>query len=166
MAKQNACPTCNGGGQIKTPDGSLWQPCWKCDGSGDDPGIEVFTTLTFKGTIPASQTLLQQRIVNGSGTLIRIKMLTRFKTGDFRIRLFDSDGNYYSSSGIAGASTNDRVRDACIFGDGQLPFLVVPFLMIPNGGFIGFDLEDVSGANNPIELNFHGAKVRPTPSQQ
>ena len=83
-------------------------------------------------------------------------------TGAFRIRLFDSGGRGYSSSGQGGA--NDRVRAECTTGDGQLPFLIVPHIEIPPSGFIGFDLEDVSGAPNTVHLAFIGAKVYPTPA--
>ena len=141
----------------------MWQPCFHCDGDGGDPGVERF--FQYKNspiTLTALQTMQNQRIVISGDADFRVKMLMRKATGSFRIRMYDSSGHYFSSSGEGG--TNDRVPDNCLFGDGQLPFLVVPFIIIPAGGFIAFDLEDTSNAANTIELVFTGAKVYATPS--
>jgi hypothetical protein len=157
------CPQCKGKGQVKNPNGSLYQVCPYCGGDGQDPGVERFFEYKWPAfQLTALQLLPNQRIVISGDSDFRIKMLMRRKTGDFRIRLYDSSGHYYSSSGEGG--TNDRVPDVCLFGDGQLPFLVVPHIMIPAGGFIAFDLEDLSNANNTIELVFGGAKVYATPT--
>ena len=119
--------------------------------------VERFFTYPFEVTLGASATLLNQRIVvNGDAPFV-IKQLTRTKTGDFKIRLHDNEGRYYSSAGEGGG--NDRVRDACIFGDGSLPFILVPPITIPPSGSISFDLEDVSGAPNTVHLCFVGAKL-------
>lgn len=132
------------------------------EGLGQAPGpaddfVERFFSYIYQVALTSNQVLLNQRIVvNGDAPFV-IKALTREKTGDFRIRLFDNEGRYYSSSGEGG--TNDRVRDDCLFGDGSLPFLVVPEIWIPPGGTIGFDLEDVSGSGNTVHLCFLGAKI-------
>lgn len=154
------CPACNGAEKIKSPDGSKWQTCWKCEGAGEDPGIPRFFEYVYQGNLTANQALLNQRVVTNGDAPFRLKLLMRTKTGDFRIRLYDSANRYYSSAGEGG--TNDRVRDACLFGDASLPFIVVPHIIIPAGGFIGFDLEDISGANNLIHLVFAGDKVYPS----
>lgn len=157
------CPTCKGQATVKTPDGRLWQRCPTCDGTGNDPGVERFFEYKYLVTLTSNQLLSNQRIVISGDADFRIKLLMRRKTGDFRIRLYDSAGHYYSSSGEGG--TNDRVPDVCLFGDGQLPFLVVPFIDTPAGGFIAFDLEDLSGSSNTLELVFGGSKVYPTPTK-
>lgn len=155
------CPLCKGSGELIGGTG-LRQACWKCDGTGEDPGLERFFAYIYQNALTANQVLLNQRIVINGDAPFRIKLLTRTKTADFRIRLFDSVNHYYSSSGEGG--TNDRVRDTCLFGDGSLPFILVPHISIPAGGYIGFDLEDVSGAPNTIHLAFEGAKVYPSPA--
>src|SRR6185312_7636259 len=129
----NPCPVCHGAGTIKTPSGSQYQACPKCDGDGLDPGVERFFQYKFLTTpaLTANQLLQNQRIVISGDADFRIKMLMRKATGSFRIRLYDGSGHYYSSSGEGG--TNDRVPDDCLFGDGQLPFLLVPFVDIPAG---------------------------------
>lgn len=156
------CPACKGQGMIPSPDGRQWQICPMCDGAGSDPGIEREFTYLFQIQLTALQVLLNQRIVINGDAPFRVKFRTRTSSGGFRIRIYDSVGQYYSSSGEGG--TNDRVRDACVFGDGSLPFPVVPRILIPAGGFIGFDLEDVSNANNTVHLAFVGAKVYPSPT--
>ncbi len=161
MAAIRACTVC-GGSKVVSVDGRTAQVCPMCQGSGEDPGVERFFSYLYEFTLSANQILLNQRIVTNGDAPFRIKLLTRVKSGDFRIRLFDSQNHYYSSSGEGG--TNDRVRDDCIFGDGQLPFIVVPHIDIPAGGYIGFDLEDVSGASNLVHLVFSGAKIYPTPT--
>lgn len=159
------CPTCGGSGQIKTPSGNLWQKCWMCDGSGKDPGVERFFEYIFDITLTANQLLPNQRIVVNGDAPFLLKMNMSYQTGIFRARLFDNQNQYLSSAGQGGqGSTVDRVINTCIFGTGTLPFIVVPFIVFPAGGFIGFDLEDLSGANNTIHLAFAGAKLYPTPT--
>ncbi|MBK8200733.1 MAG: hypothetical protein IPK75_20545 [Acidobacteria bacterium] len=152
------CTYCNGARVVENRAQQL-QACPICEGTGFEPGEERFFTYIYQVTLTALQVLLNQRIVTNGDADFRIKLNTRTATGGFRIRLFNNEGQYYSSSGEGG--TNDRVRDSLIFGDGSLPFIVVPHIFIPKGGSIGFDLEDVSNANNTIQLAFSGAKVYP-----
>lgn len=161
MATGKNCPFCKGD-KIVVNQGGAYQTCPVCAGNGEDPGVERFFTYIYQVALTANQVLSNQRIVVNGDAPFRLKLLTRVKTGDFRIRLFDSQNHYYSSSGEGG--TNDRVRDACIMGDGQLPVIIVPHIDIPAGGYIGFDLEDISAAPNTVHLAFIGAKVYPTPS--
>lgn len=156
----NKCPRCKGRGEVTTPGGQLYQVCPLCGGTGEDPGLERFFAYTHDQALTANQVLQNQRIVIQGDAPFRLKILNRVSTGAFRIRLFDSGGRGYSSAGQGG--TNDRVAAACLAGDGQLPGLLVPHIDVPAGGFIGFDLEDTSGAPNEVHLAFVGAKVYPT----
>lgn len=155
-----ACPVCNGQ-KVVTAPGQGAQVCPMCGGTGEDPGVERFFVYIYEFELAALQLLQNQRIVVNGDAPFRIKLLTRTKVGDFKIRLFDSQNHYYSSGGEG--STNDRVRDACVFGDGQLPFIVVPHIDIPAGGYIGFDLENLVAGKNLVHLAFIGAKVYPSP---
>lgn len=154
--KQN-CRQCNGSGQIKTPNGQLWQVCTRCDGTGEDPGSERWFTYVANISLLANGLLQNQRVVINGDADFRLKLLTCTKTGAFDIRLFDSSGRYFSSGGEG--ATNDRVQDSCLFGDGQLPYIVVPHIVIPAGGFLGFDIADLSAAPNSVHIAFHGAKI-------
>lgn len=157
------CPRCGGRGEVQTPSGQLWQVCPLCGGSGEDPGVERFFVYATDVSLLANQNLPNQRIVISGDAPFRIKIVNRVSTGAFRIRLFDTTGRGYASSGQGG--TNDRVRAECVTGDGQLPFPIWPYIEIPIGGYIGFDLEDVSAAPNSVHLAFVGAKVYPTPTK-
>lgn len=160
MSLFGVCPICKGKQMIQGPSGL--QICPKCDGTGDDPGVEVspfFYVQQFNLT--ALQLLPNQRVVMLGTAPFRLKLLTRTKTGDFRFRMFDSSSRFYSSSGPGG--TNDLVRDSCMFGDGSLPFVIAPHPVIDKSGFLGFDLQDVSNANNAIELCFTGALLVASP---
>lgn len=159
MNNNNVCPICQGQKVVAINGGAVL--CPMCDGTGEDPGVERFFSYIYETTLSANQILLNQRIVINGDAPFRVKLLTLVKTGDFRVRLFDSQNHYYSSSGEGG--TNDRVRDSCLFGIGALPFILVPHIDIPPGGYIGFDLEDVSASSNLVHLVFHGSKVYPTP---
>ena len=157
------CPICKGQKHLRTPDNSLWQMCWNCDGTGRDPGDERFFLYPFVATIQANQLLPNQHIVTTGDAPFRIKMWTRQSTGPFKIQIRDSQlQNLIQGGTDAGGGTNDRCRVECCFGDGSLPFLVVPHPVIPAGQLIIFDLEDVSGAPNTINLAFIGAKVYPS----
>lgn len=153
------CPICQGQKLLQSQMGA--QMCPMCDGSGEDPGVERFFGYVFETNLTALQVLQNQRIVVNGDAPFRIKLLTRVSTGNFKIRLFDSQNHYYSSSGEGG--TNDRIMDRCLFGDGQLPFILVPHIDIPAGGYVGFDLEDVSNSGNLIHIAFLGSKIYPTP---
>jgi hypothetical protein len=155
------CPRCNGQGFVQMPD-KQWLVDPYCNGTGEDPGVPDFFIYKYDITLTALQLLPNQRITIGLQPF-RIELLTRVKQGDFRIRLFDNSGASRSSAGTGAAGTNDRVRDACMFGDGQLPFVVAPWIIIDAGGSISFDLEDVSNGNNAIQLTFIGSKLSPTP---
>lgn len=163
MSLFGPCPICKGKQMISGPSGL--QMCPKCDGTGDDPGVEVSPFFyTQQISLTALQLLPSQRVVMLGTAPFRLKMLTRTATGAFRFRMFDSSSRYYSSAGAAGvAGSNDLVRDACMFGTGSLPFVIAPHPVIDKSGFIGYDIQDASNANNAIELAFIGCYVVATP---
>jgi len=71
-------------------------------------------------------------------------------TGAFRIRLNDSQGYYLSAAKLYSGN----------FLSGSVPFpfpLGVPFIF-PAGSRIGIEIEDLSNAQNVIEILFEGAK--------
>jgi hypothetical protein len=135
------------------------QVCPLCEGTGEEPMVERYFAYLAQVALLANQVLLNQRIVTNGDFDFRVKLLTSDQTGAFRIRIHNNEGQYYSSAGEGGV--NDRVRNACLFGTGSLPFIVVPHIEIPRSGAISFDLEDISAAPNVVHLVFHGAKLSP-----
>ena len=71
-------------------------------------------------------------------------------TGAFSIRFSDSQG-YYLSNGMLASPT---------FFQGTFSVLwpVFPEVMIPAGGRIGIDIQDISAAPNTVQLVFRGVK--------
>lgn len=129
---------------------------------GGQDYIERFYTYTSIFTLTANQNLFNQRIVLDGEADFFLKYLTRASTGRYRIRLGNTDGGIrYSSSGLIQGGGNDLVRDDLIFGNGSFPFPVSPYILFPKSGSILFDLQDISGASNTIEMAFHGSKLFP-----
>lgn len=156
------CPLCKGKTIIQNSAGQV-QMCPKCDGTGDDPGVEVAEfTYTGQFTLTANQLLPGQIIKMNGIAPFRLKLRTRTSTGAFRCQIYDNTLRYYSGTGVTGG--NDYVRDALAFGDGQLPYVMAPHPVIDKNGFIGLNLQDVSGAGNTIEFAFVGSLLAASPA--
>lgn len=79
----------------------------------------------------------------------------------FRFRLGNSDGaTWYQSGGTGG--TTDRVLDTLLFGSGQFPFVLNPYIWYSSNGSIQMEIEDVSTAPPyTIFFGFRGAYMIP-----
>jgi len=70
-------------------------------------------------------------------------------TGAYTIRVRLPNGRYMS---------NAAVRNANAVGTAQFPVPVLPAVLVPAGNRIGFDLQDLSGASNTIQLVLIGRR--------
>ena len=70
-------------------------------------------------------------------------------TGIFAVRFSDSDWYWLSSA---------RITNTNIQGDPASPYPWFPEVIIPAGGRIGIDIQDLSGAENTIQMLFRGVK--------
>ena len=80
----------------------------------------------------------------------------------FRFRLGNSDGGiWYTTGGVGG--TTDRVIDSLIFGNGQFPYVLDPFILFSVSATLKLEVEDLS-QNQPytIFFGFQGAWLLPT----
>lgn len=79
----------------------------------------------------------------------------------FRFRLGNSDGMvWYQSGGVGG--TNDRILDSLVFGNGQFPYVPIPYIFYTANAAINFEIEDVSAAQPyTIYFGFHGSYLIP-----
>lgn len=128
-----ASPAFNGIGQASTP------PRYR----------DVCFDYTFQATVAAnSQSQLQQSIENDADFAWRATVIN-LSTGNFAVKFSDSDFFNLSSGFI--------VRDN-ILGDPSSPFPVFPEIIIPAGGRIGIEIQELSGAQNTIEILLRGAK--------
>lgn len=111
-------------------------------------------TLVMPGTADFwLKALTRETIVNGASAARR-----------FKYRLGNSDGSTWYQSGGAGGST-DRVIDTLLFGSGQFPFVVNPYIYYSSSGSIPMEIEDISN-NQPytIYFSFRGSYLIPTGS--
>jgi hypothetical protein len=109
-------------------------------------------TLTLPGTADFwLKTLTRETLVAGASAARR-----------FSFRLGNSDGSTWYSSGGTGGNT-DRVIDTLMFGSGQFPFVLNPYIYYSASGTIPMEIEDLSN-NQPysIYFNFRGSYLIPT----
>lgn len=82
----------------------------------------------------------------------------------FKFRLGNTDGaTWYQAGGVGG--TTDRVIDSLLFGTGQFPFVLNPYIYYSASASILCEIEDLS-ANAPytIYFAFRGAYLIPVSS--
>lgn len=141
---------------------------------GGNQYIEKFFTYTSIVTVAANGFLQPRVVLDGDGGFM-LKYLTVAYSQTatvnnlFRLRLGNSDGSqWYSSSGVVtGGTGNDRVNSLLLFGNGQFPFPVIPYILFLPNGSINLDIQDISGQSNTIEFAFHGSKLYDyTPANQ
>lgn len=70
-------------------------------------------------------------------------------TGAYQIRIRLPNGRYMS---------NAAVRNANAVGTAQFPVPVIPAVTVPAGGRLGFDVRDLSGSANTVQLVLIGRK--------
>lgn len=119
------------------------------------------------GALAAGTSFIQPRVVlqGDGGFLLKYLAVQYSFTGAapnyFRCRLGNSDGSqWYSSAGIvAGGGGNDRVHSTSLFGNGQFPFPIIPYILYLPNGSINLDIQDLSGVSNQVEIAFIGSKL-------
>ena len=128
--------------------------------------IEKYFQYTMIVTVAANSFLQPRVVLDGNGGfLLKSLMVVYSQTATvnnyFRCRLGNSDGSqWYSSAGIvAGGGGNDRVHSLLMFGNGQFPVSINPYMLFLPNGSINLDLQDVSGQSNVIEFAFTGSKL-------
>jgi hypothetical protein len=111
-------------------------------------------TMTLPGTADFwLKALTRETLVAGVSTARR-----------FKFRLGNSDGSTWYQSGGAGGTT-DRVIDTLLFGSGQFPFVVNPYIYYSASGSIPMEIEDLSSAvPYTIYFSFRGSYLIPTGS--
>jgi hypothetical protein len=80
----------------------------------------------------------------------------------FTFRLGNSDGSTWYQSGGAGGST-DQVIDTLMFGSGQFPFVLNPYIYYSANGSIQYQITDISSLTPyDIYFSFRGSYLIPT----
>lgn len=82
----------------------------------------------------------------------------------FKFRLGNSDGSTWYQSGGAGGTT-DEVLDTLIFGNGQFPYVINPYIYYGASSSIQMTMTDVSNSvPYTIYFGFRGSYLIPTGS--
>lgn len=98
--------------------------------------------------------MMRETVVSGVSTAER-----------FKFRLGNSDGSTWYQSGGAGGAT-DRVIDTLLFGSGQFPFVLCPYIYYSASGSLLYEVEDITGTATAtpytIYFSFRGSYLIPT----
>lgn len=119
---------------------------------------DVDFSYPYDVTLTANQFLRDQALAiqNDADFAWRAVILATY-TGAFTFRFTDSSGYYLSNAQLNYANL--------LPGGLPLPWPIFPEIIIPAGGRIGIDIQDLSGSTNAIELVFRGAKRYTLPAQ-
>jgi len=134
--------------------------------------LEKFHVYPLTLTLLNNQILTNQRVVMQGDADFWLKYLARDWTvpgagTGFKFRLYNSDGTNYTQAPNAPANaapfagTTDRVRDSLLFGNGALPFPVIPHILFSKTGAISFDIEDLASGGQTIDFAFIGSLLFP-----
>ncbi|MFN7996960.1 MAG: hypothetical protein U0Q18_25320 [Bryobacteraceae bacterium] len=110
----------------------------------------VYDVVLNPSAVAAGQYILQDQkgLDNDADFVWRGTVLNTY-TGSFAVRF--SDSNWYWLA-------NSRILNTNLLGNASAPSVVWPEIILPAGGRIGIDIQDLSGAANTIEIAFRGVK--------
>lgn len=106
--------------------------------------------LTIDVTLTANQELLGQGVFIDSDGDFVLKAIVGTQTGNYQIRFRLPSGRYWPSA---------YTRNANLVGSAQFPVPVEPNAVFPAGSQVQFDIKDLSGASNTIQLVLIGSKL-------
>lgn len=111
----------------------------------------VNTTLVLPGTADFWLKALEREVIQaGASAAFR-----------FLFRLGNSDGSTWYQSGGVGGST-DLVVDTLIFGNGQFPYVLDPYIFYGASGAIKIQFQPLTNDVYDIHFMFRGAYLIPT----
>lgn len=160
------CQFCRGTGGVKTPDGSLYQCCPLCGGTGvqQNTGIPFWLNIEFSaalGNVVGANAQATQTVrVNNHSFLVRF--LVAVSTGAFTAQLYSGDTQQALSTGsTVGGAIASQVHSANMFGTAQNPMVLPPGaeLIFPKGTGVRLDVTDLTGANNTIRVSLIGVQL-------
>jgi hypothetical protein len=129
-------------------------------------GTPTAKTFIRDITLTSLQTRLTQRITidSNAGWFVCTRRMSDQAAGQFRFNIYPDGGQTgYSSTGLGGA-TDNRVKNECWFGTGNLPYIVSPPMIWPPQGNITFDIENLTSGSLTVHLVFDGFLFFPSNS--
>ncbi len=127
---------------------------------GDYPNgyLDLDFTYVYTVTMTANQMLRDQVLaLQTDADFVWRAVIASNQTGAYSIRFSDSQGFYLSNGMIP--YTN------FLYGTVPVPYPIFPELVLPAGGRIGIDIQDLSGGGNTVEIAFRGVKRYRLPGQ-
>ncbi len=113
-------------------------------------GLITNVNLQLPGTADFwLKALTRETVVSGASSAKR-----------FKFRLGNSDGSTWYQSGGAGGTT-DAVIDTLLFGSGQFPFVLSPYIYYGASSSIRMNIEDIAATSYTIYFNFRGSYLLP-----
>src|SRR5258707_15093578 len=148
---QPPCPICNGQRGIPNADGSQWQLCFMCNGTGkwNLPGLPIFYGVDF--TLTALQAQSANMLIQDY--TFRWIWATAKQTGGFTFTIKDQRTGRLFQSVINPAGTpSSGVQGANFWGTGQnIGILPIPY-DFPARDVIIVGVTDTSNAGNTVNL--------------
>ncbi len=127
-------------------------PAYNGIGQADVPANyrDVSFDYVYDITLTASQLLTDQQAIEQDADFVwRATVINNATSLLAAVRFSDSDDYFLS---------NSRVAFQNIQGDPSSPSPRFPEIVLPSGGKIGIEIEDLSGAQNTIQILFRGVK--------
>ena len=129
--------------------------------------IEKYYQYTLSGLSIAANASQQPKIVlDGNGGFLLKSLMVVYSTASggndyFRCRLGNSDGSqWYSSAGVvSGSGGSDKVHSLLMFGNGQFPVPVNPYILFLPNGAIYLDIQNLTASTISPEFAFTGSKL-------
>jgi hypothetical protein len=119
----------------------------------DPPGlVEDWTLFVFRGTIPASGQLTLTQLNDATGHFDLVE-ITGINQGDYELRIRENfQGKFLQQRA-------DFVNVSNIVGTALRPYFIKGRRRFRANTTLVIEVRDLSGADNEIEIVFHGAKV-------
>lgn len=151
------CPGCGGQGMIVQPDGTLYQLCPMCSGTGIFLGVGSFYTYGLDLSLVANGTQLGTILIQQNRDF-RWLFAVAQRTGTFTFTL-DINGNQFQTVfGQQGAQIASGLSDANFWGpNASNPFPLPIPILVPAYNRLNINVTDTSGAPNTINFSIIGA---------
>jgi hypothetical protein len=125
-------------------------PAYNGLGDGSPPGYsDVGFDYVYNTVLQANANPTEQLSIMNDADFAWRAMYIASNTGPFSVRFSDSQWYWLSSA---------RILNLNLPGDAADPFPIFPELLLPAGGRIGIDIQDLSGAQNTIQIVMRGVK--------
>jgi hypothetical protein len=166
---QIQCPNCGGRGQTPTPSGQLYQICPRCGGSGrieppykPMPYSYIINPATTGQVYVAASTKVSGQLQIDAKADFLVRKILSTQTGAFSVTFKDgSSGRNWQ---------NLPINNLNFSGTAQLPFWMTAKIVIKARATLDWEVTDLSGQNNTIQISLSGEDLYPlgptTQSQQ